>query len=97
MSIGNLLIFLVLPESRSALLSIFTPVMRASYSIIGSRIMLNMRGALTPGRELGMTDVTTDMNLTDMFFARTRDEPTRREVGMALSEIPKAVSSPEHV
>jgi len=52
-SIANLILFLILPLNRSALLPLFTPGLRASCSIIGSRIMLNMRGAALGRRHGG--------------------------------------------
>jgi len=43
LAVSNLVLFITLPSSRIALLPILTPVQRASYCIIGSRLMLNMR------------------------------------------------------
>lgn len=48
LGIINLLLLVALPFSRGGLSTMFTPVLRASFSIIGSRIMLNLRGAVEP-------------------------------------------------
>jgi len=48
LGVVNLLLLVALPFSRGGLSTMFTPVLRASFSIIGSRIMLNLRGAVEP-------------------------------------------------
>ncbi|KAI5116528.1 hypothetical protein M0805_005514 [Coniferiporia weirii] len=47
-SITNLILLVSLPPDRIGLGSSFTPVLRASYSVVGGRIMLNLRGVLMP-------------------------------------------------
>ena len=66
LGVTNLLTLLVLPQTRYGLVVMFTPVQRVSYSIIGSRIVLNLRGALEP---LNLTGRSV-RNVTKLEFAR---------------------------
>lgn len=47
LTVANLVLFLALPLTRAEMGTMLNPVLRASYSVIGSRIMLNLRGALS--------------------------------------------------
>lgn len=51
LGILNLVFLAALPANRAALAPMLTPVLRASFSIIGSRLMLNLRGVLMTGDE----------------------------------------------
>ena len=45
LGVSNLILLSALPITRAGLSPALTPVLRCSYSIIGSRIILNLRGA----------------------------------------------------
>lgn len=47
LSVSNFVIMLTVPMS-STIASILTPVLRASFSVIGSRIVLNLRSVAAP-------------------------------------------------
>ena len=44
MGIANVILLTTVPFTRGGLPSLMTYVMRASFSVIGSRLMLNLRG-----------------------------------------------------
>ncbi|KAH8108722.1 hypothetical protein DFH11DRAFT_1070300 [Phellopilus nigrolimitatus] len=48
LSISNFILLAGLPSLREGLIGALTPTLRASFSIVGSRIALNLRGALVP-------------------------------------------------
>lgn len=50
-SAANLVIYVVLPVERRGLVASLLPVLRGSMAIVGSRIVLNVRGVLTKGSD----------------------------------------------
>ena len=63
LGISNLILLTALPTSRVGLTTSLTPVLRCSYSIIGSRIVLNLRGAAS---RLNRNRSQRDVRLVDM-------------------------------
>lgn len=86
---SNLVLLSALPVTRSELGVALTPVLRASYSIIGSRLVLNLRGAASSNLGLG-TQIEGDkanMNLSLIEMSATTSGSTtigQLEVGSRL-------------
>ena len=62
LTIGNILFLTALPPERTALQTMFTPVMRATFSIVGSRIMLNLRSVLKAA-EVDLSSCNTGISI----------------------------------
>ena len=58
----NLVFLVALPLERDVLAVAWTPVLRASFSIIGSRIILNLKGA-------AKTDPTAAIEMSRISYA----------------------------
>ena len=93
LGISNLLFLSALPRERSGLASSLTPVLRCSYSIIGSRIILNLRGAASS--RLRHDTPHQDIRLVDMSGASSSSSRSQQESrSEALVRLPETARAP---
>lgn len=79
MNICNFVLLLALPV-ESGLASVLTPVSRASFSVVGSRIILNLNGVLTSNTTRGEAKEkgrsTMQMEIMNASFCRQPESET---------------------
>ncbi|THH01681.1 hypothetical protein EW145_g6871 [Phellinidium pouzarii] len=81
LGISNLILLVVLPINRGDLAASLTPVLRASFSIVGGRIMLNLRGVLMPNIDGSETRVSAgSVKLVKISGSRQRSSNSGQEV-----------------
>ena len=81
LSIANTITLTVIPFRRSGLSVMFTPAFQASFSIVGSRLMLNLRDAL----ELPSAATLSTWHATRLDGGHSQDADQGTELGSNIS------------
>ncbi|KAL5511032.1 hypothetical protein ACEPAH_4247 [Sanghuangporus vaninii] len=93
LGISNLLFLSALPRERGGLASSLTPVLRCSYSIIGSRIILNLRSAASS--HVKHNSAHQDIRLVDLSGTSSSSNRSRQDSRTeALAHMPESIQVP---